>query len=188
MARRIVITGGPGTGKTALVRKLESQGNFCFHEIIRKMTMEATKGKDTDAHIINPLAFVSDPLSFNKKILNGRIRQYYDAENIQAPFVFYDRGIPDVIGYMDFFGQKYDAFFTSPCLNLRYDTVIVLPPWRDIYTRDDERLESFEEASEIHDCLEGSYRKYGYETHSLRTGTVADRTNYLLEMIRGIHD
>ena len=42
MIKRIVITGGPGTGKTALVRELENRGYDCFHEIIREMTEAAT--------------------------------------------------------------------------------------------------------------------------------------------------
>ncbi len=183
MTRRIVITGGPGTGKTVLVRELERKGYSCFHEIIREMTEAAKKQESPDKHLVNPLAFVSDPLAFNRRILEGRIRQFMDAKRFQEPFVFYDRGIPDVLAYMDYFGQGYDGEFSRPCLQLRYDLVFLLPPWREIYTRDDERLESFEEACEIHDCLEDTYKRCGYEVHTLETGTVQQRVDQLLKAI-----
>jgi predicted ATPase len=167
MAKRIVITGGPGTGKTVLVRRLEEMGYPCFHEIIREMTLEARERETTAEQVTNPLVFVSDPLAFNKKILE----------------VFYDRGIPDVLAYMDYFQQPFDGYFSEPCRLLRYDTVVVLPPWREIYIQDGARLENFEQACEIHDCLEARYRASGYMVQTLETGPVDRRIEQLLELI-----
>ena len=183
MAKRIVITGGPGTGKTVLVRRLEEMGYPCFHEIIREMTLEAREHETTTEQVTNPLVFVSDPLAFNKKILEGRIRQFHHAEDLQHPVVFYDRGIPDVLAYMDYFQQPFDGYFSEPCRLLRYDTVVVLPPWREIYIQDGARLENFEQACEIHDCLEARYRASGYTVQTLETGPVDRRIERLFELI-----
>lgn len=188
MTQRIVITGGPGTGKTVLVRELEKRGYSCFHEIIREMTEAAKKDEDPERHLVNPLSFVRDPLSFNRRILNGRIDQFRDAVHFQDPFVFYDRGIPDVLAYMDYFKQVYDGEFSEPCRNLRYDHVFLLPPWREIYTRDDERMESFEQACEIHQCLEKTYMQFGYRIHSLEVGTVEYRIGKLLDSLSKVHE
>lgn len=186
MTRRIVITGGPGTGKTVLVHELERLGYLCFHEIIRDMTQKA-KTEEAAEPITNPLAFVADPLAFNKQILQGRIDQFHGAEALQDPFVFYDRGIPDVIAYMDYFGQSYDGTFIQPCQDLRYDMAIVLPPWKEIYRQDEERLESFREAQEIHECLLASYRLCGYQMRELMVGPLEARVQQLLELIRSTH-
>ncbi len=183
MTKRIVITGGPGTGKTALVRELEKQDYTCFHEIIREMTESARKEAAGEEPLVNPLAFVKDPLAFNRRILKGRIGQFRDAGKIQEPFVFYDRGIPDVLAYMDYFGQEYDGEFSRPCWDFRYDQVFLLPPWREIYTRDDQRLESFQQACEIHDCLEQTYREFGYEVRTLDFGTVKARVAELIQSL-----
>jgi len=185
MAKRIVITGGPGTGKTVLVRRLEEMGYPCFHEIIREMTLEARESESHAEQVTNPLVFVSDPLAFNKKILEGRIRQFHHAEDLQRPVVFFDRGIPDVLAYMDYFGQPYDGYFSEPCRLLRYDTVVVLPPWKEIYIQDGARLENFEQASEIHDHLEARYQAFGYTVQTLETGPVDRRIERLFDLIAG---
>ncbi|MEJ2163439.1 MAG: AAA family ATPase [Robiginitalea sp.] len=69
MAKRILITGGPGTGKSVLVRELENHGYQCFHEIIREMTKSVREEEGTENSLTNPLAFVSDPWTFNKTLL-----------------------------------------------------------------------------------------------------------------------
>ena len=181
-SKRIVITGGPGTGKTALIRHLEATGHYCLHEIIRDMTLEA-KNNGTKEAVTNPLLFVEDPLEFNRRILEGRIRQFQHAAKVHHPVVFYDRGLPDVIAYMHYFGQEYDLSFKEPCMRLRYDAAIVLPPWKAIYRQDEERLERFEEAVDIHHQLVATYQDFGYEVLKLEPGTLEQRAGRLLEMI-----
>ena len=183
MAKRIVITGGPGTGKTVLIKMLEDLGFHCYHEIIRALTQEAKNIKSNDPKEINPLAFVSDPLAFNTELLEGRVAQYKSAMKLQHPVVFYDRGIPDVLAYMNYFEQSYDNAFTNPCQNLRYNEVIILPPWEEIYVQDNERLENFEQACAIHQHLERQYSELGYSPFTLDTGTPEFRLQRLLEYL-----
>jgi predicted ATPase len=148
------------------------------------MTLEAKKGQVLAEPLVNPLAFVTDPYAFNRKILTGRIRQYHHASELQEPVVFYDRGIPDVLAYMDYFGQGYNEEFTRPCQELRYDAAILLPPWEEIYTRDEARLESFQQACEIHEYLARSYAQCGYQVQTLPSGPIKARADNLLEMIQ----
>ena len=182
--RRIVITGGPGTGKTAVVDLLEQLGYLCFHEIIRSMTMEAKKEGSSKKQLTNPLAFVSDPYEFNKQILEGRIKQFQQALNQDQQIIFYDRGIPDVLAYMDYFKQKYGQDFEKAGREYRYDAVLLLPPWKEIYISDNERLETFEEALEIHSFLEETYKRFDYEPIIIPKGTVKERTMFALEQLK----
>lgn len=180
--KRIVITGGPGTGKTVVIQQLENSGYHCMHEIIREMTLKA-KEEESAAPLINPLAFVADPLAFNEKLLEGRTAQFHEAANLNRELVFFDRGLPDVIAYMDYFKQEYHEAFTNACRELRYDLVFVLPPWKEIYRQDDGRLEAFEEAVEIHNHLVSTYQECNYEIITLPTGTIQDRANTLIQLI-----
>jgi len=89
---RLVITGGPATGKTAIIEHLESLKHHCYEEVIRK-----------------------------------------HAEQVNKKTVFYDRGIPDVLAYMDYFKQDIPDNFNAICKEHTYDHVFLLPPWEAIY-------------------------------------------------------
>ena len=185
--KRIVITGGPGTGKTSLVKSLEDDGFICYHEIIRDLTSEAIGGNDPSSYETNPLAFVEDPFSFNKKILHGRLQQFLEASVQKDKIVFFDRGMPDVLAYMDYFNQVYGNDFMELCHQNRYDLVVILPPWKNIYKSDGERFESFEEASAIHRELVKTYKDFDYAPIDLPTGSIEERNHFVTDLIRSIH-
>jgi len=183
-SKRIVITGGPGTGKTSIIKKLEQSGFHCFHEIIRSMTLKAKQEGNPNTFISNPLAFVSDPFEFNKQLLSGRLEQYKMGNEIKAESIFYDRAIPDVLAYMSHFNQEYGEDFIEICKSHVYDKIFLLPPWKSIYVSDNERLESFEEALQIHDHLERTYQNLGYDVIEVPTGKVSERIHFILEKIK----
>ena len=172
--RKIVITGGPGTGKTSVIENLEQHGYFCFHEVSREIIREAQqKGIDQ--------LFLKDPLLFSELLLEGRIRQHAEAGKSTSEVVFLDRGVPDVVAYMNYFGNDYPPAFNRVCGEYLYDQVFILPPWKEIYTEDNERYETYEQAVEIHDELARSYAQHGYEAIEVPEGTIAQRTSFILE-------
>ncbi|TLF44847.1 RNase adapter RapZ [Maribacter aurantiacus] len=181
--KRIVITGAPGTGKTSVIKSLEDSGYYCFHEIIRTMTLEAKKSQRSDSVLSNPIEFVDDSLAFNHTLLKGRLAQFQEAGNLKNDVLFYDRGTPDVLAYMDYFGQAYDVEFKEICKQYRYDQVFILPPWEEIYVQDNERLESYSQAVDLHIHLEETYRSLGYDIEEVPFGTVAERLNYIVKRI-----
>ena len=183
-SKKVVITGGPSTGKTVIIQQLEACGYTCFHEIVRTMTLEAKKMGNPEAFVSNPLAFVKDPFEFNQRILSGRKEQFSNSVNINDPYVFFDRGIPDVLAYMDYFDQSYTRDFEEACTTNRYNKVLILPPWEKIYVSDNERLESFDEAIEIHDHLKRTYIRYDYEPVLIPTGTVEERISFILNELK----
>lgn len=143
------------------------------------MTLAAKNRGSKKEIVSNPLAFVDDPYRFNQELLKGRLEQFLQAVHMNGNRVFYDRGMPDVLAYMNYFGQSYGADFKNTCLMHRYDHVLLLPPWQDIYVQDNERLENFEEAIEIHDTLERAYKDLGYEPIEVPTGAVQDRLRFV---------
>ncbi len=181
--QKIVITGGPSTGKTSLIDALEKNGHHCFQEVIRLMTLEAKKQGDLSSLTTNPIATVSDPMLFNKKIINARLAHYIQAKGVDEPIVFFDRGIPDVLAYMDYFNQKYDSWFTDIAQNNRYDAIFLLPIWKEIYVIDGERFESYEEALAIHGHLHDTYTKLGYNVIEVPKDTIPNRIEFILEQI-----
>lgn len=181
--KRIVITGAPGTGKTSIIKSLEDNGYYCFHEIIRTMTLEAKKLQGSDSVLSNPIDFVDDSLAFNRTLLEGRLAQFQEAGNLKNEVFFYDRGTPDVLAYMDYFGQKYGTEFKEVCKQNRYDQVFILPPWEEIYIQDNERLESYPQAVDLHIHLEETYQSFGYEIVEVPFGTIAERLDFIVKRI-----
>ena len=172
----IVITGGPGTGKTTIIDSLIEQGYACFPEISRQVTLEAKKQG------IEQL-FLEKPLLFSELLLEGRRKQHQQAHEDVAELVFLDRGIPDILAYMHYIGDSYPAFFDHACREHLYAKVFVLPPWEEIYESDEARYENFEQAKLIFTHLLETYQKYGYELIEVPRGTVEERIQFILSQL-----
>lgn len=172
-----MITGGPGSGKTTLINSLEQNGQTVLHEISREIIREAQKEG------IEQL-FLENPILFSEKLLEGRLKQYEMGDAYSNSFLFYDRGMPDVTSYMDYMDIHYPETFVQICTDKKYDTIFVLPPWKEIYIQDNERYESFGQAEKIFDFLKEGYKKYGYKVHEVPFATVNERMEYILEVLK----
>lgn len=174
--RKIVITGGPGTGKTSVISSLEGKGYQCLHEVSREIILEAQKEG------IEQL-FLTEPLLFSEKLLQGRIKQHKQACTAYADLIFIDRGVPDVVAYMDYFGNDYPPIFEEAGTKYRYDQVFILPPWKEIYVSDNERYETYEQAVMIHRHLLEAYRRAGYTPVEVPKTSVEERTSFILDRL-----
>jgi len=182
--KRIVITGGPSTGKTAVINTLEELGYHCLEEVIRAMTLAKKVEETGTVFETNPIVSVTDPSTFNQMILDARIAQYNSTLEAETDFVFFDRGIPDVLAYMDCFNQEYDESFREACRTNRYDLIFLMPPWKDIHIVDNERFESFEESLRVNACLQNSYSSFGYDIQIVPKDTILNRVGFILKRIK----
>jgi len=176
-SKKIVITGGPGTGKTTIVQSLKDKGYICLPEISRQVILEARESG------IDQL-FLENPLLFSEKLLEGREKQYDEAQNHPGEIVFIDRGIPDIIAYMDYMNEPSPYTFEKAGKEHIYDLVFLLPPWKEIYIPDNERYENFEQAVNIHDFLEKTYKRFGYDPIEVPVGKIDYRTSFIEEVLK----
>jgi predicted ATPase len=175
MQKKIVITGGPGTGKSTVINELEKRNFECMHEISREVTLMARKNG------IEQL-FLKDPMLFSKMLLEGRVQQFKRAEKSRSDVVFFDRGIPDVFAYMNYLGVTYpDVFVNESKINRYFNTIFLMPPWKEIYITDNERYESFEQSLAIHNHLKIAYSNLDYKIVEVPLGTIDERVNFILE-------
>jgi len=172
----IALTGGPGTGKTTVIKALQKQGYACQQEISRQVTKMARKNG------IEQL-FLKDPLLFSKLLLEGRVQQFKEALKLKSDYIFFDRGIPDVHAYMNYLGLKYPDLYVQKSQKYKYDTVFLMPPWEKIYITDNERYESFEQSLAIHNHLKNTYKSLGYKIIEVPFGDVSKRTDFILNSL-----
>lgn len=175
--KRIVITGGPGSGKTSLINFLEGLGHTCMQEVSREVILNAQEeGIDQ--------LFLHDPILFSELLLKGRLEQFRDANSLETEILFYDRGLPDVPAYLHYQGTNYPSFFDETCKDHRYDAVFLLPPWEAIYTQDNERYETYDQAEAIFNHLHKTYEEYDYKVHHVPTGSLEYRSQHILEIVK----
>ncbi len=177
MQQKIVITGGPGTGKTTVIEALIKRNFMCMTEISREVTLNARR-KGTEQ------LFLTNPLLFSELLLEGRVNQYIEAEKKNEKFVFFDRGIPDVHAYMNYMSVDYPNSYINKSNLYRYNYIFLMPPWEEIYISDNVRYENFEQALAIYNHLERTYKELNYNIIEVPTGSIEDRTNFILQCIK----
>lgn len=174
--QKIVLIGGPGTGKTTVLNALKSKGYYCFDEVSRAVTLKAQKDG------IEQL-FLTEPLLFSEMLLQGREDQYIEATKSKESVIFFDRGIPDVHAYMNYFKTDYPELFLEKSKTYKYDTIFHFSPWEEIHTTDNERYETFEESLTIDKFLLEAYSELGYKIINVPFGTVKERTSFIINSL-----
>ena len=176
MQQKIVLIGGPGTGKTSVLNELVTRGFCCKIEISREVTLNAqAKGIDQ--------LFLTKPILFSELLLKSRVQQFLEADKSEEALVFFDRGIPDVEAYLNYFKTAHPSFFSEKSRQYKYDKVFMFSPWEEIYTTDNERYESFEESVAINHFVENTYKKLGYTIQKVPFGNIKERANFILNSL-----
>jgi len=98
---------------------------------------------------------------------------------------FFDRGVPDVAGYLQLLGLEIPAHVEKAALAFRYHPqVFIAPPWPEIFCQDKERKQTFEEAVRTYDSMAAIYAKYGYELIELPRTPVEERLRFILSRLQ----
>lgn len=174
--RFFVVTGGPGSGKTTLIQALAAQG-------ISHMP-EAGRAIIQDQVAIGGTALPwSDRLAFAELMLGWEMRSYREAQALAGPVLF-DRGVPDVVGYLRLSGLPVPPHIERAASALRYHRrVLIAPPWPAIFTQDKERRQSLEEAEATCRAMVEVYAGLGYELVPLPLAPVPERIRFLRQII-----
>ncbi|CAM1333511.1 AAA family ATPase [Tenacibaculum aestuariivivum] len=176
MQQKIVLIGGPGTGKTSILKELKTLGYTCMPEISREVIVKAQKqGIDQ--------LFLEQPLLFSEMLLKGREQQYLKAHNCNTDVVFFDRGIPDIHAYMNYLGNEYPPIYKEKSHQYLYTKVFMCSPWKNIYCSDNERYETFEQAVKIDAFLQKTYLEIGYNIINIPFASVKKRCTFILESL-----
>ena len=173
---RVVITGGPGTGKTSIIESLEKMNFNVFNESSREVTKKY-KNNNSEQY------FLSNPIEFSNILMNKRKKQFEEGSKNKNDYFFYDRGIPDVLAYLNFKKIEYKSSMMKEILKFNYDTIFIAEPWEAIYANDSERYETYNELLEIDFHIKKIYKQLGYNIIFLPKKSVKDRVTFILETL-----
>jgi predicted ATPase len=171
-----ILTGGPGSGKSSVLEQLKKRGYQTVDEVGRKIIKE-------QADIGGNLTHTGDRVGFRDLMLNYSLRDFKAHMNTTAP-VFFDRGIPDLVGYSTLIDTPVGSTLLKAVEGNRYNQhVFIFPPWEDIYGHDEERKQDFQEAVDTYSCLKKAYMHYGYELIELPKTDINARVKFIINSI-----
>lgn len=167
-----IITGGPGSGKSTLIEALAADG---FHHM-----PEAGRAIIRDQVAIGGTALPwADRTAYAELMLGWELRSWHEARNLTGSVIF-DRGVPDVIGYLRLCGLPVSAHVARAADLFRYQRrVFIAPPWREIFVTDAERKQDFAEAEATHQAMIAVYAGLGYELVTLPLAPVGERVRFV---------
>src|SRR5690606_15185193 len=171
-----VITGGPGAGKTTLVEGLSLQGAQYIQEVARVIIKEQVSIKG------DALPW-GDQNKYSELMIKRSVRDFIEHLGKRENF-FFDRGILDTIAYLDLIGKPIPDSFIKYALQYRYNSLVfILPPWEEIYSKDSERKQDYQEAVDTFRVMKKTYDRFQYKTIEVPIGKVEDRVQFVLNHV-----
>jgi predicted ATPase len=161
------LTGGPGAGKTTLIRALQALGETCVEESARWLIQGAARRKAArpmDGEL-GRLMLARDVAAFHAA--SGR--------------TFFDRGVVDAWATARLGGLPCPEA-DAAVRDCRYNrTAFVAPPWKAIYVQDAERTQTWSHAKMVFEVCAEAYEAAGYTLVEIPLASPEDRARFLLD-------
>ena len=167
--RHAVLTGAPGAGKTTLLDAAAATGITTSPEVARVL-LQQPGGMDLRE---------ADPLGFAEAMLEAHVREFERHQDRIGPVLF-DRGFPDVVGFLEVSGLVVPRSIDRACRTLRYSGPILrAPAWAAIYQQDAERIQDWSEAQVSGDAVAAAWKNAGYPLVTLPLGLPHERADFV---------
>jgi predicted ATPase len=170
----IVLTGAPGTGKSAILNHLRGDLR-CVDEPAREVLAEqrASGGRGT---------WDQDPSIFVSLLLQRSIEKY-EAAKRSGRMVLFDRGIPDCVVYAHLAGADPEPSLKAVDVFRYGPQVLFVEPWSDIYTSDEERTMPFEDTASFSEALRDVYTRSGYSLVEVPQTPIDERVAFVRKVV-----
>jgi len=166
-----VLTGGPGVGKTTVLRHLASLGELVVEENARAVIRDEATADGTGVPWRDNARFCD--------LTTARDIADFDRLANETRRVFFDRGIMDMWGAN---GTPPSPALHEAVRTRRYNPrAFVFPPWREIYETDAERKQDWAEAEATFDRVLRLLEELGYDAVVVPQAGVEARAAFVLQ-------
>lgn len=171
--RHAVLTGAPGAGKTTLLDAAAAAGIVTSPEVAREL-LKSPGGMELRER---------DPLGFAEAMLEAHLREFERHAGADG-LVLFDRGFPDVAGFLDVSGLAVPKGVDKVCRALRYNGPILrAPAWAAIYVQDPQRIQDWKQAVASDEAVTAAWKRYGYDVVELPLAVVEERLAFLQDRL-----
>lgn len=168
----VVISGGPCSGKSSVIAELANRGFNTFPEAAREYIEDRIRLGESMSNIRSDQKVLQDGIM--ERILCTV------AASDPSKLIFFDRGIPDCVAYLDLAKVDSQQEF-SIASKFAYRKVFLMEGVP--YSKDDVRTESNIEAQRISKAIENTYRMLGYEIVHVPQMSIEERVEFILSNI-----
>lgn len=172
--RRFIITGAPGSGKTAIIRQLELDGFSVVEEaatdVIAAAQARGTPEPWTDASFIDAIG----------RLQRAReIRASYQTDEVQ----FHDRCVVCTAALAVYLGYPFSEFLKSELERIKRESIfesrVFFIKNLGFITHTEARRISFEETLRFETIHEETYRKFGFDLIPVEPGELIERVRVI---------
>lgn len=170
LARKYVLTGGPGVGKTSLLKKLKDRGFNVVPEVATALIEQSiNQGLPNPAHS----ATVAE---FQHQIWSTQL--HLESELPENQIAFLDRGLLDNLAYYELHGitPPQDLYIAAQSIN--YKNVFILD-FLDTFQNTAVRKENLQLAKQLHTIITEKYTSFGYSLINIPTFSHDEHGNKL---------
>ncbi|WP_340168551.1 AAA family ATPase [Parasphingorhabdus sp.] len=174
MQTQVVISGCSGGGKSSLLGELQRRSYVTVIEPGRRIIAEQTRRGGNALPWSDMAAFLREALHVAEM----------DLKTIawNAGPIFFDRGLIDAAAALQrLFGVPLTQSLGESLPYGRQE--FLAPPWPEIYCADEDRRHGFFEAVAEYHHLDTTYRALGYEVRLLPKSSVADRADFVIDVL-----
>ena len=167
--KRYVLTGGPGTGKSCILKALETRGEHTIQEAAEDyIKLRQAQGQPEPW---------TEP-DFQDKILELQV-QREDRIHPEAERVWLDRGVADGLAYAEPGTETYERIMQE-AEKRHYDKIFLVEHLSHT-DKNKVRREDHEEAKKLGEKLQEVYKSLGYEIITIPAGPLEERVARVLE-------
>ncbi len=178
--RKIIITGGPCSGKTAIINELEQRGNHVIHEAALQLIA-------AENHCEKKIYPWTDYAEFNKRLIKlQKELEEKIPKNITAAYL--DRSLIDSEAYLNLRNLPIPKELEDTIKSAEYSLFFILEMLPEKFWADTDgrpaRMQAYSEGQKIHEEIKKAYANHGIKLIDVPLMSIKERADLIENIVK----